>query len=155
MGHLDVARWLVTNAGSDARSERNNVSCRCSCNCLCVFLVVPRTAMLLFGVWCCDQFGGSALLAACLDGHLDVARWLVTDAGSDVRSERDNVSCPMLCSCTSAAGLYRRECMRLLGCGAASPRQVLRSCLCCCDRRTARQRSHSPATKDTGALRAG
>ena len=27
-GRLDVARWLLT-VGSDARSERDNVSCRC------------------------------------------------------------------------------------------------------------------------------
>ena len=61
-----------------------------------VCFVVPRVAMLLLGVWCCDQFGGSALLAACIDGHLDVARWLVTDAGSDARSERDKVSCRVI-----------------------------------------------------------
>jgi hypothetical protein len=44
-------------------------------------------------VSCCDQDGWSALLVACAFGHLDVARWLVTDAGSDARSERSNVSC--------------------------------------------------------------
>ncbi len=37
-------------------------------------------------VWC--QNGYTALLLACLSDHLDVARWLVTDAGSDARSER-------------------------------------------------------------------
>jgi hypothetical protein len=45
-------------------------------------------------VWCrIDQNGRSALLLACTGGHLDVARWLVTDAGSDARLERSNVSC--------------------------------------------------------------
>ncbi len=77
-------------------------------------------------VACCDQWGHTALLLACEYGHLDVARWLVTAAGSDARSERSKVGCPLLCSCTSAAGLYRRlascECVRLVGC-SAFPRQ--------------------------------
>jgi hypothetical protein len=53
----------------------------------------------------CDQDGWSALLLACEHGHLDVARWLATHAGSDARSERDAVSCR--CSC-------RRLCVSLL-----------------------------------------
>jgi ankyrin repeat protein len=89
--------------------------------------VIVSVCLLLCREWRClclvsrsDQNGRTALLVACASGHLDVARWLV-DAGSDVRSERDNVSCPLLCSCTSAAGLHRRlsscECVRLVGCG--------------------------------------
>jgi hypothetical protein len=52
-------------------------------------------------VACCDQRDNTALLLACKHGHLDLARWLVTDAGSDARSERNGVS-----SC------YRSECDR-------------------------------------------
>jgi hypothetical protein len=37
------------------------------------------------------QDGYTALLAACSSGHIDVARWLVSEAGSDPRSERSNV----------------------------------------------------------------
>jgi hypothetical protein len=48
---------------------------------------------------CCDrretlmwlQNGDTALLLACKGGHLDVARWLVAEAGSDPRSEIDEV----------------------------------------------------------------
>ena len=155
-----LRRLMREHAECDAGVRRRTLVDAVSC-----VLCAPCYAVRLWSKGlrvrrCCRQNrGGTALLWACITGRLDVARWLVTDAGSDVRSERDNVSCPLLCSCTSAAGLYRRlsscECMRLLGCGAAFPRQALRSCLCCCYRRAARQRSHSPATKDTGALRAG
>jgi hypothetical protein len=41
----------------------------------------------------CDQDGSTALLVACAKGHLDVVRFLVTDAGSDARLERTKVSC--------------------------------------------------------------
>ncbi len=55
-------------------------------------------------VWCYDQHDATALLLACEHGHLDVARWLVTDAGSDA-SERDYVSCCCLCVCDGAFSL--------------------------------------------------
>jgi hypothetical protein len=43
-------------------------------------------------VLCCRaQFEFTALLSACHHGHLDLARWLVTEGGSDARSERDSV----------------------------------------------------------------
>jgi hypothetical protein len=53
--------------------------------------------------WCCDQDGTSAVLLACSNGHLDIVRWLVTDVGSDVRSERSDVSCR--CRCVRAGVL--------------------------------------------------
>jgi hypothetical protein len=56
-------------------------------------------------VWHCDQYDVTALLAACDNGHLDVARWLVTDAGSDARLERDCVSYRCLCVCDCAFSL--------------------------------------------------
>jgi hypothetical protein len=40
----------------------------------------------------CNQDGDTALLLACATGHIEVARWLVAVARSDVQSERDNVS---------------------------------------------------------------
>jgi hypothetical protein len=46
----------------------------------------------MFSAWCCDQNGASALLLACASGHLDVAQWLVVNAGSNARSERTTVS---------------------------------------------------------------
>jgi hypothetical protein len=41
---------------------------------------------------CCHQAGDTALLVACCHGCLNVAEWLVMHAGSDARSERNNVS---------------------------------------------------------------
>ncbi len=38
----------------------------------------------------------SALLWACCCGHLNVARWLVTEVGIDARSERNTVRCSHL-----------------------------------------------------------
>ncbi len=55
-----------------------------------------------------DQDGSTALLVACADGHLDVVRWLVTDAGSDARSERTYVSCTSSYS-VPCVSLLRRE----------------------------------------------
>jgi ankyrin repeat protein len=86
-GHIDVARWLVSEAGSDARSERNNVGLcdDAACGCVVVCHCGVRGDVL-------SQNGYSALLVACCDGHIDVARWLVSEAGSDARSERNIVS---------------------------------------------------------------
>jgi hypothetical protein len=58
---------------------------------------------------CCQNRGGTALLWACTSGHLDVARWLVTDAGSDARSERDYVSSRCSCRRLYVSLLYRER----------------------------------------------
>ncbi len=46
-------------------------------------------------------------MAACEQGHLEVAQWLVRDCGCDARLERDwRVSCVPLCSCCIASGCW-------------------------------------------------
>jgi ankyrin repeat protein len=89
-GHVNVVQWLVTTAGSNARSERSNVSrlCRCRYELLDVIIRL-ELCRTVCGV--CEQDGRTALLCACANGHLDVAQWLVTSGGSDARSERNNV----------------------------------------------------------------
>jgi ankyrin repeat protein len=96
-GHIDVARWLVSEAGSDARLERDNVCC-CDDG-ACVSVVVRHCGVLGDVV---SQAGYTALLLACYHGHIDVARWLVSEAGSDARSERNNVR---NCACCSRVSL--------------------------------------------------
>lgn len=39
------------------------------------------------------QDGDTALLLACANGHMDVVKWLVTEAGSNAALERNNVGC--------------------------------------------------------------
>ena len=41
---------------------------------------------------CCLQDGNTALLLACWNGHLAVARWLVEEKSVDYRAEQNNVS---------------------------------------------------------------
>ena len=38
------------------------------------------------------QDGSTALLLACMNGHLAVARWLVEEKGVDYRAEKNSVS---------------------------------------------------------------
>jgi ankyrin repeat protein len=82
MGDVKVVEWLVTEASCDARSERDNVRA------VSLSLAVAVFAHLLLAM---TQDGSSALLLACEHGHVDVARWLVANAGSDAASERDKV----------------------------------------------------------------
>ncbi len=71
--------------------------------CVSYFCLMARVAyrFVLRG----DQNGATALLLACGNGHLDVVTWLVTNAGSDARSERTNVSCRCLCVCSCGLSL--------------------------------------------------
>jgi hypothetical protein len=55
-------------------------------------------------VWCCDQKDATALLLACTNGHLDVARWLVTIGA------RQRQSCVLYCTVDF---LYRWQCASL------------------------------------------
>jgi ankyrin repeat protein len=86
-GHLNVAQWLVTSTGTDARSE--NVGRVCAA----VVSFFGRGDDLHGSAVCCvrGQTGHTALLLASALGHIDVVQWLVTSAGSDARSERSNV----------------------------------------------------------------
>jgi ankyrin repeat protein len=87
-GRLDVAQWLVTSGGSDARSERNNVRILCGA---VVRSGGVRGSRVVWRVR--EQTGRTALLLASAVGHVNVVQWLVTSVGIDVRSEseRDNV----------------------------------------------------------------
>jgi ankyrin repeat protein len=83
-GDADLARWLLTSAGSNARLESENVRC---VQCLvCVICVRERTFEVA-----CEQEGYTALLLACLGGHADLTRWLVSSAGSNPQEEEDEV----------------------------------------------------------------
>ncbi len=74
------------------------------CVCVCVraglaAVVRPQRVTLVCCVSRRVQYDTTALLEACFDGHLAVVQWLVTEAGSDAASERDNVSCAAYCRC--------------------------------------------------------
>ncbi len=66
------------------RSETMSVAVMLRRQAVLLFLTVLRVVVM-------PQDGDSALLLACWHGHIDVARWLVSEAGSDGRSERNNV----------------------------------------------------------------
>ncbi len=82
-GHLEVVQWLVSSAGSSAATERNDV-CGLHWDCA-VCCADARTCGI------CVQSGRTALLCACEKGHLEVAQWLVSSAGSSAATERNNV----------------------------------------------------------------
>ena len=54
----------------------------------CVVQWLSTVGCLTCGV----QAGYTALLAACWNGQLAVARWLIEEKGVDYRAEKDNVS---------------------------------------------------------------
>ena len=60
-----------------------------------IALVVVSCDVRVVGGWFDMMFlqdGNTALLLACENGHLAVARWLIEDKGADYRAEKDNVS---------------------------------------------------------------
>jgi hypothetical protein len=66
---------------------------RCAFHALCSSLCDAYARVYL-----CDvpmQIGSAALMAACAGGHLEVAQWLVSSAGSNAVTERNDV-CMML-----------------------------------------------------------
>jgi hypothetical protein len=93
-----------------------------------------------------SQDGYTALLLACLRGHIDVARWLVSEAGSDARSERNNVcrcdDAACVCGVVSQCGMmwYRRMGTRRFCWRATTVTSMLHGGLC---RRPAAMRDRS------------
>jgi hypothetical protein len=75
------------------------------------WLCCEKLCFQLGDVLWCDQDGDTALLVACRFGQLDVAKWLVTHAGSDVRAKRKNVSCALCCQLLASDGVV--VCSRL------------------------------------------
>jgi hypothetical protein len=69
-----VRRWSETRC---AASSMANIPAGCEALLVCIVPV---------------QLGDTALLLACENGRLDVAKWLVAEAGSNPSTERNNVS---------------------------------------------------------------
>ena len=99
-GHVDVARKLVTEYGADVNARDNdddtplNLAAQFSDKMELINMLVkecgcsPHTK---------GQYGGTPLHDACVGGHVDVARKLVTEYGADVnaRDNNDNTLPPM------------------------------------------------------------
>ena len=78
---------------------------------LCVVMVSGEQVDCVAGgrLACRSQNGSTALLLACMNGHLAVARWLIEEKGVDYRAEKDNVSLRR-----SAPGLRDRVVFKLV-----------------------------------------
>ena len=61
---------------------------------LCVVMVSGEQVDCVAGgrLACRSQNGSTALLLACMNGHLAVARWLIEEKGVDYRAEKSTVS---------------------------------------------------------------
>jgi hypothetical protein len=78
-------RSMACDRGRQRRSIGTRLGSSCSrCMTLIAAVVRPRSSVVA-------QVGRTALLVACAAGQSDVVRWLVTEGGSDARSERDKV----------------------------------------------------------------
>ncbi len=86
-GRVDVARWLLASAGCDAKLDRDKVRGHVAHSSVAACIHEASDGAVLPP----SQCECTALLSACHHGHLDLARWLVTEGGSDARSERDKV----------------------------------------------------------------
>jgi hypothetical protein len=64
-------------------------------------------ALRVLGV---SQQRTTPLMYACKSGHLELAQWLVREAGSDARSERDEVCCVMQSRFAALCSAFRTCC---------------------------------------------
>ena len=97
-GHVDVARKLVTEYGVDVNARDNddstplNLAARFSGKMELINMLVkecgcsPHTK---------GQYGRTPLHKACVGGHVDVARNLVTEYGADVNARDNNNETPL------------------------------------------------------------
>jgi hypothetical protein len=91
---LAVAQWLVSSAGSNATTEKNTVCPFAGAVITGPACISAHDMVEIRGALACGvdvvQGGDSALLLACSNGRLDVARWLVS-LGLDARLDHNNV----------------------------------------------------------------